>query len=443
MKKTHPPAGADLPRIAHAHDADAGDVPAGMPRLLAGIALVCRRAWRRVRAALGGQGIIWRSWATRPPAVAKLRGCPSISGLCLLYDVFARTSGGVSFLFLDLLDVRWTALKRINKALGNPSKPPRGAEAAQRVQLRTCETAMQCLLCGFAKHPLAPLAEEARLTVLQSFGLRGRAGLSIAGLLARLAAELDPDEYLSLAPPDWEAAAARIAGECVREADPRLREAWERLRRLTASFAPLKGTSLFLAALPAGSGGQLLPGAPEDDCDERLGWIMERAWEAQRLMDSIARLRKPFADALRRAVEAELHAMLDRIAGVLPARLEDPSFVKGHVAWHLAEAEADCTAYMSDFDRRFKASRHSFAVYDIYSFRLRFLLKRDDGLYFSRPFKAELERALRHVERFRVEPEPWRTADAADDAAPAAPGGSGRQAASRRKKPRTGLTEGP
>lgn len=160
-------------------------------------------------------------------------------------------------------------------------------------------------------------------------------------------------------------------------------------------------------------------------------------------MDSIARLRKPFADALRRAVEAELHAMLDRIAGVLPARLEDPSFVKGHVAWHLAEAEADCTAYMSDFDRRFKASRHSFAVYDIYSFRLRFLLKRDDGLYFSRPFKAELERALRHVERFRVEPEPWRTADAADDAAPAAPGGSGRQAASRRKKPHTGLTEGP
>ena len=433
MKKTHPPAGADLPRIAHAHDADAGDVPAGMPRLLAGIALVCRRAWRRVRAALGGQGIVWRSWATRPPAVAKLRGCPSISGLSLLYDVFARTSGGISFLFLDLLDVRWTALRRINKAMGNPSKPPRSQTAALRVQFRTCEAAMKGLLCGFARRPLAPLAEEARLTVLQSFGLRGRAGLSIAGLLARLAAELDPDEYLSLAPPDWEAAAARIARECVREADPRLREAWERLRRLTSSYAPLKGTSLILAALPAESGGQLLPGAPEDDYDERLGWIMDRAREAQRLMARIARLRKPFADALRRAVEAELHAMLDRIACVLPARLADPSFVKAHVAWHLAEAEADCTAYMSDFDRRFKASRHSFAVYDIYSFRLRFLLKRDVGLYFSRPFKAELERALRHVERFRVEPEPWRTAEAVDDAGPATPGTSGRQAGRRRK----------
>ncbi|MBR6467534.1 MAG: hypothetical protein IKT16_05200, partial [Desulfovibrio sp.] len=121
-------------------------------------------------------------------------------------------------------------------------------------------------------------------------------------------------------------------------------------------------------------------------------------------MEQVLTRRKPLADALRNALHEAIFPMVGKAGMVLP-----PYFAKETpcgrelAAWEAAEAEADCAAYLAEFDERLAASGKSWGIWDTYSFHVRFMLTGFDISSRLTPgFRAQLELAAAYIERRRV-----------------------------------------
>ena len=76
------------------------------------------------------------------------------------------------------------------------------------------------------------------------------------------------------------------------------------------------------------------------------------------------------------------------------------------VDWLRETMNADCSAFMQEFARRFEASGRSFAVYEMYELRVRFMHKAYDEAQCPKDsFWKHLELVRRVLARHRVVPE--------------------------------------
>ena len=110
------------------------------------------------------------------------------------------------------------------------------------------------------------------------------------------------------------------------------------------------------------------------------------------------------ADALRKAIHEAIYPMVGQAGAVLsPYFVQSTPVGRALVAWEHAEAEADCDAYLAEFDQRLAASGQSWGIWDKYSFHVRFMLSGFDiSDRLTVGFKAQLERAAAYIEQRRV-----------------------------------------
>ena len=314
----------------------------------------------------------------------------------MLSDVYVRTSGGVSRLFTGLSGVYNGGRKHLLAGL-DPAVM-RGDDIGQRAS--TLELLLKHTLCAFRSRPLPALEERLREAALQSLGLRGRAGISLYGLYRRLAATLPPAEAAPFAGVDWEALASGIARRVAAGANRRLVQAYERLRELTERYSFLLDASghlnpvaLYSPAFPA-----------EMPLEDRFRHVMLAAMESFKSMEQVLTLRKPLADALRSALHEAIYPMVGKAGMILPPYFaEDTPFARELAAWEASEAEADCAAFLAEFDERLAASGKSWGIWDKYSFHVRFMLTGFDiSSRLTAGFRAQLELAAAYIAERRV-----------------------------------------
>ena len=213
--------------------------------------------------------------------------------------------------------------------------------------------------------------ERLRETARQSLGLRGRAGISLFGLYRRLAATLLPAKAAPFAGVDWEALASGIARRVAAGADRRLVQAYGRLRELTERYSFLLDASGHLNPEALDS-----PPFPDEmPFEDRFRHVMLTAMESFKSMEQVLTLRKSLAGALRKALHEAIYPMVGKAGMVLPPYFaEDTPFGRELAAWEASEAEADCAAFLAEFDERLAVSGKSWGIWDKCNFHVRFML---------------------------------------------------------------------
>jgi len=192
--------------------------------------------------------------------------------------------------------------------------------------------------------------------------------------------------------------ARRIAASAERS----LVKTYARLRELTQDYSFLLDSrgrfSVESFASPAFP--RTAPSAPED----RMRHVLKAVMESFMCMEKVLKKRKPLADALRKAIHEAIYPMVGQAGAVLsPYFVQSTPVGRALVAWEHAEAEADCDAYLAEFDQRLAASGQSWGIWDKYSFHVRFMLSGFDiSDRLTAGFKAQLERAAAYIEQRRV-----------------------------------------
>ena len=209
-------------------------------------------------------------------------------------------------------------------------------------------------------------------SIMHGFGCRGRAGFAISAVYRKLAEILPEDKAAPFRNFDWEAEGRAIAARAMAEMDPALAEAYRKLREKLAGFA--EEPDYELLSTTADNAQCRLPAGVPEGLDGRLSWLFKQTIAVESLIQDCLRKRQKWVNDVHGDLEDTVDSLMRPVGVLLDEMFRNSSpELDPFLLWFRTTLLDDCEAFVKDFVRRFEATGKSFAVFELYHVRLRFM----------------------------------------------------------------------
>ncbi len=171
---------------------------------------------------------------------------------------------------------------------------------------------------------------------------------------------------------DWDAEARTLASRAMAAMDPALAEAYGNLRTKLAGFA-VEPVYELLATSADNAGCRIPAGVPEG-MDARMTYLLGEMEAVYSLLPKCLEKRQGWIDMVHGDLEDTVDSLMRPVGVLLDEMFRNNSpELDPFLLWLRTTMLDDCGAFVKDFVRRFEASGKSYAVFELYHVRLRFM----------------------------------------------------------------------